>query len=238
MAIYELELPVGLMAHSCADAERQADALAQAVSGALRSALETYGKASLVVSGGRSPVAFFERLSREALDWAKIQVGLADERWVSVEHAASNEGLVRRHLLQGPAAAASFLGLYHPAPTLEDAALLADRALAELHQPIDVLVLGMGEDGHTASLFPDSPNLEAALDPRGARRCLPMQAPSVPRQRLSMSLALLASARLTLLALHGPGKLATLNQALAGESYEAMPIRAFLARPLEIYWCP
>jgi len=99
-------------------------------------------------------------------------------------------------------------------------------------------VLGMREDGHTASLFPDSPNLEAALDPRGARRCLPMQAPSVPRQRLSMSLALLASARLTLLALHGPGKLATLNQALAGESYEAMPIRAFLARPLEIYWCP
>ena len=70
--------------------------------------------------------------------------------------------------------------------------------------PIDVLVLGMGEDGHTASLFPDSPNTEAALDPRGVRRCLPMQAPSVPRQRLSMSLALLASARLTLLALHGP----------------------------------
>jgi 6-phosphogluconolactonase len=65
-----------------------------------------------------------------------------------------------------------------------------------------------------------------------------MQAPTVPRQRLSMSLSLLASARLTLLALHGRGKLATLNQALAGEPYEAMPIRAFLARPLEIYWCP
>ena len=124
-----------------------------------------------------------------------------------------------------------------PGASLEQAAERADAVLAEL-PPIDVLVLGMGEDGHTASLFPDSPNLEAALDPRGARRCLPMQAPSVPRQRLSMSLALLASARLTLLALHGPGKLATLNQALAGESYEAMPIRAFLARPLEIYWCP
>ena len=181
--------------------------------------------------------AYFERLAQQELDWAKVTISLADERWVPVSHPDSNEGLLRRHLLQGPAAAARLVGLYQSAASLEQAAERADAVLAKL-PPIDVLVLGMGEDGHTASLFPDSPNLEAALDPRGVRRCLPMQAPSVPRQRLSMSLALLASARLTLLALHGPGKLATLNQALAGESYEAMPIRAFLARPLEIYWCP
>jgi 6-phosphogluconolactonase len=238
MAIYELELPVGLMAHSCADAERQADALAQAVAGALRSALETYGKASLVVSGGRSPVAFFERLSGETLDWAKVQISLADERWVAVEHAASNEGLVRRHLLQGPAAAASFLGLYRPAQSLDDAALLADRALAALQQPIDVLVLGMGDDGHTASLFPASPRLSDALEAESHRRCLPMQAPVEPRERLTLTLPLLASARLPLLAIQGEAKLETLRLALAGENIAAMPIRAFLHSPLEIYWCP
>lgn len=238
MAISELDLPTGVVAHSLADAAGQARLMADDAAKVLNYAVRTHGVASLVVSGGRSPVPFFEELSRRELDWSRVQISLADERWVPPSDAASNEGLVRRHLLQNAAAVAQFIGLYHPAATLEEAAQLADRRLAELGQPIDVLVLGMGEDGHTASLFPDSPNLEAALDPRGARRCLPMQAPSVPRQRLSMSLALLASARLTLLALHGPGKLATLNQALAGESYEAMPIRAFLARPLEIYWCP
>jgi 6-phosphogluconolactonase len=238
MAIYELELPIGLMAHSCADVERHAEALTLAVAGALRSALETYGQASLVVSGGRSPVPFFERLSRETLDWARVQISLADERWVAVEHAASNEGLVRRHLLQGPAAAASFLGLYHPAPSLDEAALLADRALAALQQPIDVLVLGMGDDGHTASLFPASPRLSEALESESHRRCLPMQAPVEPRERLTLTLPLLASARLPLLAIQGAAKLETLRLALAGENIAAMPIRAFLHSPLEIYWCP
>lgn len=110
-------------------------------------------------------------------------------------------------------------------------------ALAELGA-IDVLVLGMGEDGHTASLFPGSPNLEQALSTGCERRCLPMQAPSVPRQRLTLTLPLLASAQLTLLAVQGQAKLATLATALAGEDEAAMPIRAFLRRPLEIHWCP
>ena len=237
MTISNLDLPVQTLGFSLGNADQLAGELALTVSNALRSAIAERGAATLVVSGGRSPIAFFERLAQQELDWSKVTISLADERWVPVSHPDSNEGLLRRHLLQGPAAAARLVGLYQSAASLEQAAERADAVLAEL-PPIDVLVLGMGEDGHTASLFPDSPNLDAALDPRGARRCLPMQAPSVPRQRLSMSLALLASARLTLLALHGPGKLATLNQALAGESYEAMPIRAFLARPLEIYWCP
>ena len=237
MAISELQLPSVVTTHQLADAKALAARLAADVAERLRQAIAKKGRACLVLSGGRSPVPFLEQLASAELDWTKVTVSLADERWVPVSHPDSNEGLLRRHLLQGPAAAARLVGLYQSAASLEQAAERADAVLAEL-PPIDVLVLGMGEDGHTASLFPDSPNLEAALDPRGARRCLPMQAPSVPRQRLSMSLALLASARLTLLALHGPGKLATLNQALAGESYEAMPIRAFLARPLEIYWCP
>jgi 6-phosphogluconolactonase len=237
MTISNLDLPVQTLGFSLGDAEQLAGELALTVSNALRGAIAERGAATLVVSGGRSPIAFFERLAQQELDWGKVTVSLADERWVPVSHPDSNEGLLRRHLLQGPAAAARLVGLYQSAASLEEAAERADAALAEL-PPIDVLVLGMGEDGHTASLFPDSPNLRQALDPRGTRRCLPMQAPTVPRQRLSMSLSLLASARLTLLALHGRGKLATLNQALAGEPYEAMPIRAFLARPLEIYWCP
>ena len=238
MAISNLQLPAQVLGFGLGNAEQLAGELAMTVANALRLAIGARGAASLVVSGGRSPIAFFERLARQELDWSRVTVSLADERWVPVGHADSNEGLVRSHLLQGAAARARFIGLYHPAATLEAAAMLAHQALAELPQPIDVLVLGMGEDGHTASLFPASDNLDLALSADCARRCLPMHAPSVPRQRLSMPLALLAGARLTLLAVQGRGKLDTLRQALAAEGDAQMPIRAFLRRPLEIYWCP
>lgn len=139
--------------------------------------------------------------------------------------------------MKGAAAKARFVGLYQQAENLDAAALKSDQALAEL-PPIDVLVLGMGDDGHTASLFPASPNLEAGLDPAGPRRCLPLLAPSVPHQRLSMTRSLLASAAFIALSVQGQGKLATLRAALAGNDLTEMPIRAFLHDPLDIYWCP
>nr|WP_298173437.1 6-phosphogluconolactonase [uncultured Pseudomonas sp.] len=237
MAISKLDLPIGVVARSHSDAKHLAQDLANAVATTLRAAIHSHGVATLVVSGGRSPVAFFECLAKQELPWAQVVISLADERWVPVSHADSNEGLVRRHLLRGPAAAARFIGLYHAAESLEKAALLANQALAEL-PPIDVLVLGMGDDGHTASLFPDSPNLHEALRVDCPQRCLPMQAPSVPRQRLSMTLSLLATAHLPLLAIQGASKLQTLSQALVCEDVANMPIRAFLRPPLEIYWCP
>ncbi|PAU54920.1 6-phosphogluconolactonase [Pseudomonas sp. PIC25] len=238
MAIYKVDLPAGVVAHSLADATQHASAMAQAVAEALRAAIDSHGRATLVVSGGRSTAAFFEALSGQQLDWSRVLISLADERWVPVEHPESNEGLVRRHLLRGAAASARFLGLYRAAPTLEEAAAQTDHVLAELALPIDVLVLGMGDDGHCASLFPRSPNLADALHPECERRCLPMQAPSVPRQRLTMTYPLLASARLPLLAIQGEAKLNTLRAAVAGDDALGMPIRAFLRPPLEIYWCP
>ena len=237
MAISDLKLPEGVHAHTFKNPASMAEGLASSVAGQLNQAIAEQGVATLVVSGGRSPVAFFESLVKQPLDWSKVVVSLADERWVPVEHADSNAGLLARHLFQGNAAKARFIGLYQQAENLDAAALMADQALAELPQ-IDVLVLGMGDDGHTASLFPASPNLEAGLDLAGQRRCLPLLAPSVPHQRLSMTRALLASAGFTALAVQGQGKLATLRAALAGNDLTEMPIRAFLHAPLDIYWCP
>ncbi|NQD92706.1 6-phosphogluconolactonase [Pseudomonas sp. CrR25] len=237
MAISELDLPVGVVARSLSSPVQLAETLAVAVAAALREAVDCRGSATLVVSGGRSPITFFERLAQHELPWSQVVVSLADERWVPVNHATSNEALVRRHLLRDAAAAARFIGLYQVAASHEQAALKAEQALAEL-PPIDVLVLGMGDDGHTASLFPHSPNLDQALQPDCPRRCLPLLAPSEPRQRLSMTLPLLASARLPLLAIQGQAKLATLGAALAAGEVASMPIRALLHSPLEIYWCP
>ncbi|MBN3965921.1 MULTISPECIES: 6-phosphogluconolactonase [Pseudomonas] len=237
MAISDLKLPQGVSAHEYKSPVLLADALALNVAKQLSDAIDARGTATLVVSGGRSPVAFFQNLARQKLDWSKVVVTLADERWVPVEHADSNAGLLKRYLLQGPAAKAQFLSLYSATANLELAAEQADRLLAEL-PPIDVLILGMGDDGHTASLFPNSPNLAEALAADGTRRCYPMLAPTVPHQRLTMSRALLASAETTVLSISGQSKLTTLSAALAGDDVGAMPIRAFLQPTLEIYWCP
>ncbi|WP_219095462.1 6-phosphogluconolactonase [Pseudomonas sp. UMAB-40] len=237
MAISELKLPQGVSAHEFKSPVLLADGLALNVAKQLSDAIDARGTATLVVSGGRSPVAFFQNLAKQKLDWSKVVVTLADERWVPVEHADSNAGLLKRYLLQGPAAKAQFLSLYSATANLELAAEQADRLLAEL-PPIDVLILGMGDDGHTASLFPNSPNLIDALKVDGTRRCYPMLAPTVPHQRLTMSRALLASAKTTVLSISGQSKLTTLSAALAGDDVAAMPIRAFLQPTLEIYWCP
>ncbi|MBO9551164.1 6-phosphogluconolactonase [Pseudomonas sp.] len=237
MAISELKLPAAVQVHDLADAKALAATLAQDVAEHLRAAIAAKGQACVVLSGGRSPVPFLEKLAGEQLDWTKVTVSLADERWVPVEHADSNAGLLARHLLKGAAGKARFVGLYQQAENLDTAAGNADQALAAL-PPIDVLVLGMGDDGHTASLFPGSPNLAEGLDLNSTRRCLPMLAPSVPHQRLSMTRSLLAGAAFIALSVQGPGKLATLRAALAGNDLSEMPIRAFLHDPLDIYWCP
>lgn len=237
MAISDLPLPAEVGSQSFKDAAHMAQALAERVARALDDAVSQQGGASLVVSGGRSPIAFFEALSTCELDWSRVQVSLADERWVDVSDPDSNEGLLRRHLLQNAAAEAQLIGLSQPAESLDQAAHQAGQKLSSLRQPIDVLVLGMGSDGHTASLFPDSPMLEQALDPDGTERCLPMLAPSKPQQRITMTYPLLVSARTQILSIQGSEKLETLQQALSVEPMQ-MPIRAFLHSPLEIYWCP
>ncbi|KAF1057335.1 MAG: 6-phosphogluconolactonase [Pseudomonas citronellolis] len=238
MASTDLQLPAGVSWSAWGSPLAQAQGLAAMVAQTLRNALVERGQALLVVSGGRSPIAFLEALSGETLDWSRVLVSLADERWVPEVHPDSNAGLVRRHLLKGAAAQATFSGLYQAAGSLDEAAAISDRHIAEWPLPIDALVLGMGDDGHTASLFPASPGLDEALDPAGTRRCLPMWAPSVPHQRLTLSRALLQAARAQFLAVQGEAKLATLKAAIAAKDERQMPVSAFLRSPLSIHWCP
>ncbi|MFJ3482382.1 6-phosphogluconolactonase [Pseudomonas sp. NPDC090202] len=239
MAICDLQFPAGLEAREFDNPETLAGALADHVAERLTAAISSnpHGTATLVVSGGKSPVAFFQALAQKPIQWSRVVISLADERWVPTEHADSNTGLLKRFLFQGPAAEAGFFSLYRPTTTLDEAAAATDEALKELPK-IDVLVLGMGDDGHTASLFPGSPNLAEALNLESERRCLPMLAPSTPHQRLTMTRALLATATTPILSISGQAKLETLRTALAGEDLAEMPVRAFLNSSLEIYWCP
>ncbi|HEX7012411.1 MAG TPA: 6-phosphogluconolactonase [Steroidobacteraceae bacterium] len=220
-------------------------ALAHALCGELKvdleEAIEARGQASLVVSGGRTPVKLFEQLSAEPLDWAKVRVTLADERWVETNSSESNERLVREKLLTGRAATAHFVGLKNPAPTPEAGADWATRALTRVPRPFDVVVLGMGEDGHTASLFPGSMALARALDPSAAPACIAVNALKPPHARVSLNLAALLDSRRIVLHIEGDTKWQVYQQARQPGPPAELPVRAILQQrevPVDVYWAP
>lgn len=139
------DLGQGVTLRELPDRDAHAAALAETVTTALREALAARGEALLIVSGGRSPVPFLERLAQAELDWSKVLVTLADERWVPGDHPDSNAGLLRKHLFQGPAAAAGFVDLYSPASSTEEGMALTEARLRDALATPDVLVLGMGD---------------------------------------------------------------------------------------------
>ena len=215
--------------------------LADRIAARLRAAIGVRGAASLVVSGGRSPVRLFEHLRTQPLDWPRVAVALADERWVDPADPASNERLVRDVLLKDAAAGAHFTGLKNDAPTPELGAAGAWEAVAGVRRPFDVVLLGMGDDGHTASLFPGSPNLAAALDAPAAPGCVAMRAPAAPAARLSLNLAALLDARHIVILITGESKWLTYSMANSAGSIAEMPVRSVLRQtrtPIEVCWCP
>lgn len=232
--------------HRFPDAHALARALAGEIQVDLQEAIAMRGRASLVVSGGRTPVALFNQLATEKLPWDKVWVTLADERWVDVHDAASNECLVRTELLQQLAATAQFVGLKNAATTPEEGAQWAWRSLARIPRPFDVVVLGMGDDGHTASLFPasptnPSPQLTQALDTSRPPACVVMQAPVVPQARLSFNLNALLDTRRIVLHIQGEAKWAVYQTAKAHGPTALLPIRAALHQqevPVDVFWSP
>lgn len=215
--------------------------LAQQIAEGLRAAIAARGVASLVVSGGRSPVRLFECLRTQPLDWSRVCVALADERWVEASDPASNERLVRDFLLQDAAAAARFAGLKNPAATPELGAAAAWDTFARVPRPFDAVVLGMGDDGHTASLFPGLPNLQAALDPSAAAGCVGMRAPTQPHMRLSLNLAALLDSRRIVILITGESKWRTYAAACSVGPAEEMPVRKVLRQkkiPVDVIWSP
>ena len=202
-------------------------ALAADVANALQHHVMSKGKACLAVSGGSTPKLFFETLSRIDIPWSKIAITLVDDRQVPETSPRSNAKLVRDNLLQNRAAGAEFIPLF-------------ENPDADKTAPLDVVVLGMGNDGHTASLFPGGDHLAEALDPKTEKRLIKISAPASGEPRLTFTLPALLDASLLCLHIEGQEKRDVLNKALAEGPVEAMPIRAVLRskKPLTLYWCP
>jgi len=218
-----------------------AQALALDVAQTLARAIAARGAASLIVSGGKTPVKLFEQLRAQPIEWRRVSVALADERWVDPGDPGSNERMVREVLLKDRAAEARFAGLKNAAPSPDLGAVSAWETFARIPRPFDLTLLGMGDDGHTASLFPGSPNLSIALTPTAAAGCVGMRAPSAPQARLSLNLSALLDSRRMLIVLEGEGKLSTYEAANGNGPIEEMPVRAVLRQsrvPVEVIWAP
>jgi 6-phosphogluconolactonase len=227
--------------HRFGNAAALTEALAAEIAGALQAGLAAGRGASLAVPGGRTPVALFERLSSAELDWDDVWVTLTDERWVDAGSASSNEKLVRDHLLREAAAEANFVGLKNSAAEARSGAQRSWSSVAELPRPFDFMLLGMGDDGHVASLFPDSPGLASALDTTQPPGCVAMTAPAPPRERLSLNLRALLDSRRIALLIVGDVKWSTYERARVRGPAVDMPVRALLQQqnvPVSVYWSP
>jgi 6-phosphogluconolactonase len=197
------------------------------------------GRASLVVSGGRTPKPLFSILSKTGLEWDKVDITLADERWVEQTDPASNETMVRENLLVNKASKANFVGLKTQHDDANDAVQQCTENLQQIKTPFDVLILGMGEDGHTASLFPCSEQIEQGLNLNSKSSFIAVKPTTAPNQRMSLTLNALLNSENTFLHLTGESQRTVLAQALAGKDELEMPIRAMLNRTnVQLVWAP
>ena len=222
-----------------ASAQQLNNSFARRITTLLSAGIEENGRASLIVSGGRTPAGLFEKLSHANLPWEKIDVSLADERWVASGDDASNEKMLRAKLLKNNAAVANFVGLKTDHSDATEAVEQCTDNLAQMHTPFEVLILGMGEDGHTASLFPCSAQIEQGLDMESGNAYIAVQPTTAANQRMSLTLPALLNSKKIFLHLTGQKKKDVLEQAFAGDDELAMPIRAVLNNaPVELMWAP
>ncbi len=211
-----------------ADDEDLAPAFADWTAGKLRAAIAARGAALLVVSGGKTPERFFEQLSTQPLDWTRVAITLADERRVPDDSPRSNARLVREALLRNCAMVAAFTPLADARLSEDQELAAAGARLASLPLPADVVVLGMGDDGHTASWFPGAEGLKEAMDPGARQLVAPIEAPDAREPRLTLTGRVILRARTIALLIEGQDKLNTLAEALGDGPAEAMPIRSVL----------
>ncbi|HHH89688.1 MAG TPA: 6-phosphogluconolactonase [Aliiroseovarius sp.] len=220
--------------HEYPDREMLFLGLADQMASDLADGLRRRDRAALAVPGGTSPGPVFDTLRGVALDWDRVDVVLTDERWVPEDDPRSNTRLLREHLLQDKAAAAHLVPLHADTPTPEEAIPGLEGAVRAM-MPLDCLLLGMGEDMHTASLFPGGDKLDLALSPT-APALVAMRAPGVEEPRVTLTLPVLKSAFASHLLILGDAKRAALERA-QGMLPEEAPIAALLG-DLTVHWAP
>lgn len=229
--------------HSFVEVGQLVDELAVAIVSLLTVGIKKNGRAHLAVSGGSTPIPLFKRLACSVMAWDKVDISLVDERWVAPDASDSNELLVRTYLLQDQAVGAHFCGMKTSSITASDGERECAEGLLGLQRPCDVLLLGMGDDGHTASLFPGAVKLPEAVDMQSGRICMGIAPLAAPHERMTLTLPEILLARCIFLHITGQNKRDVLEQAMVDGPSEDMPIRYVLRhlsgkikKPMAVYW--
>lgn len=219
-------------------------ALSKAIRDDLQAELDANSAASMALSGGKTPQVLYEQLSTCDVDWPNVTVTLTDERWVPNDHPKSNERMVHHTLFKNKALSAQFVALKTDHATALAAEAELNTTLSTSLPTVDVVVLGMGEDGHFASLFPNTRELTQGLSHEGTARCIATQGPVFPTERMSLTLSMLLSAKKIYLFITGDTKLHVVRQASASREDDrliTLPITAILQQsdvPVMVYWSP
>lgn len=226
---------------SFASREAMAARVADLIEAQMRRAIAAEGAGEIAVSGGSTPEALYQELSARNLAWEKTHVTLVDERWVSTDHPRSNEAFVRSAFAN--AEGISITGLFNGAETPRDAVADIEACLDERAKPFDAVVIGMGDDGHTASWFPHADGLETALTGTDSVCAIAAKQSDITGtevDRMTLTLSAIKDAQLIVLLLAGGSKRRTFENALKAGSIEDMPVRAILrARPdMWVCWAP
>ena len=227
------------MEHFFETREEASVAAAEAIAERLAARLDAQSGASVVVSGGTTPDRCFDLLSEKPLDWRRTQIVLSDERWVPPDDEASNERLVRDALLKGEAVPAKLLSVFSMTTGIQARCDEIDQQIRLGPFPFACSLLGMGEDGHFASLFPDAENLEEGVDVDGEQLCIPVTTAASPHPRVSLTLAALARSDAIVLLMFGDNKLEVYEQAKRKGS--KLPVAHLLKQkkaPVHVYWAP
>lgn len=210
--------------HDYPDKAELDEALADMLAQTIKAAINARGHAFIALSGGRTPLGMLRKLSLLNLAWEKVTITLVDDRWVEETHSDSNALLLHTSLLQNFAQSAHFISLKNEAATPYAGQISCEKALSQLPEKLDAVVLGMGEDGHTASLFPEAPELETAFTTHA--RCAAIDPKTAPHLRITLTAPYLAQSSKLILHITGDNKKALLNTLFADNvSKPYAPIR-------------
>lgn len=213
--------------------------LADVICDQLQKDIEGRGQASLLVSGGSTPKGLFQQLAQRAIDWEKVVISLVDERFLPDGHEDQNGTLIRQYLHTNYASAARFLPLILDAEHIEHNLSRVAESLEQIQRPFSLVVLGMGEDGHTASLFPESPHLDHGMAMDQTNDLMVVDPITAPYQRITFTRKALLNTHRLILHCYGQKKQQVLTNALQQESYRPYPIGGFSGQDgveLEVYW--
>ena len=237
----DLNLPKNLILHKIDDRGALAEIFSSEIAHQLDRAIQIRGKATMAVSGGQTPLKMFKALSQAELDWTRVSVTLVDERWVNPDDERSNERLVKENLLVGRAAFAQFIPLYVEGQSPEKASSKLCQDIVKLPLPFDVVILGMGTDGHIASYFSDADNLEAAVNPLASMPVVAINSASAGEPRITLTIPMLVTGRFIALHIEGQDKWETISRALDSGNHDDLSIRHVLDRKeivKNIFWAP